>query len=108
MMRCVRIALPVLLIVVVSACSGSQAGPAAVDVASENVSAAPTLPATAGVQAAETTPLHPALPEATATDLPDAEPGPKPTPRPVMEASPPDSVQLASGKVQLVEFFAFW
>jgi hypothetical protein len=25
-----------------------------------------------------------------------------------MEASPPDSVQLASGKVQLVEFFAFW
>lgn len=34
-----------------------------------------------------------------------------PTPRPVrteLEASDPGSVQLAAGKVQFVEFFAFW
>ena len=32
----------------------------------------------------------------------------KPTPRPDLEATDPTSINLASGEVQLVEFFAFW
>jgi len=31
-----------------------------------------------------------------------------PTPRQSLEATDPSTVKLASGKVQLVEFFAFW
>jgi hypothetical protein len=31
-----------------------------------------------------------------------------PTPRTNMEATDPGTVKLASGQVQLVEFFAFW
>mgnify|MGYP000017647150 CR=1 FL=1 len=31
-----------------------------------------------------------------------------PTPRPALEATDPATVKLAAGKVQLVEFFAFW
>jgi hypothetical protein len=32
----------------------------------------------------------------------------KPTPRPDLRATDPTTVSLASGQVQLVEFFAFW
>ncbi len=32
----------------------------------------------------------------------------KPTPRPDLHASDPSTVSLASGQLQLVEFFAFW
>jgi len=31
-----------------------------------------------------------------------------PTPRPELQATDPASVQLSSGRLQLVEFFAFW
>ncbi len=31
-----------------------------------------------------------------------------PPPKTQLEATPPDSVNLASGEVQLIEFFAFW
>jgi hypothetical protein len=59
------------------------------------------------------------IPEPTATALlaptahteptsPVDEPAILPTPREVMEASDPASVNLASGQVQFVEFFAFW
>ena len=44
------------------------------------------------------------LPEPTATEAPPA----KPTPRQGFAATPPGEVQLASGKVQLVEFYATW
>lgn len=33
---------------------------------------------------------------------------PKATPRPELEATAPENVELAAGKLQLVEFFAFW
>jgi uncharacterized lipoprotein YajG len=40
---------------------------------------------------------------------PAAESSPaKPTPRAAMQATDPATVQLAAGKPQLVEFFAFW
>ena len=32
----------------------------------------------------------------------------KPTPRPDLHASDPSTISLASGQLQLVEFFAFW
>jgi hypothetical protein len=47
---------------------------------------------------------YPAPAETTAAEQTQA----RPTPRPGLEASDPATVSLASGKVQLVEFFAFW
>ena len=51
---------------------------------------------------AEAEPTEP--PEPTATEPPPA----KPTPRQGFAATPPGEVQLASGQVQLVEFYATW
>ena len=57
---------------------------------------------------------QPAAPEPTTVPLPTATPANTPTPRPTrdiraeLHATDPATVQLASGKVQLVEFFAFW
>lgn len=52
------------------------------------------------------------VPEPAVIDPPEtlavASPQAKPTARPQMEATLPESVQLASGQLQLVEFFAFW
>ena len=47
---------------------------------------------------------------ATAEPYPDPQPTTmvQPTPRVDMEATDPAMVSLASGRVQLVEFFAFW
>lgn len=44
-----------------------------------------------------------ALPTATPSALPAS-----PTPKQALEATDPTTVQLASGQVQLIEFFAFW
>jgi hypothetical protein len=43
-----------------------------------------------------------------ATDLPATEEAAPPPVRAELAATDPSTVQLASGKVQLVEFFAFW
>ena len=48
--------------------------------------------------------------EVAPTSVP-SEPAPadvKPTPRPELSATEPSTVNLASGRPQLVEFFAFW
>jgi hypothetical protein len=52
---------------------------------------------------AENLPTQTQTLEATATDTP-----PVPDVKTGLEATNPAEVQLASGKVQLVEFFAFW
>lgn len=61
------------------------------------------------------TPVQPAAPTAEqpaplSTSAAEAAPVERPTPtiREGLHASDPELVNLASGKVQLVEFFAFW
>lgn len=90
----------------VSACSGAEVERPAISLTPE--SAASASPTSAVGQVIEAELLATPSPEAMITDLPVADNGPKPTPRPGMEATSPDGVQLASGQLQLVEFFAFW
>jgi len=53
------------------------------------------------VEVSEGEDAAPAPPESAPTDV-------KPTPRPELSATEPSTVNLASGKPVLLEFFAFW
>lgn len=65
--------------------------------------------ATMGETTGETAEEPPLAPEPPSDPTgPPPEPEPLRTPRPGLEATDPASVELASGRVQLVEFFAFW
>jgi len=50
------------------------------------------------------------IPQVTPTQVVVADPNipPTPTVRPLMEASDPATFEIASGQVQIVEFFGFW
>ena len=100
-----------------TACSGSS--PAA-DPATQSLPAiesqAETTPTAGAAEAAATTPQTQFLPalenqaSANPTETPTSA-APSPTHKAVkagLEASDPQSAQLASGEIQLVEFFAFW
>ena len=50
----------------------------------------------------------PAPPESAPAPPESAPADPKPTPRPELSATEPSTVNLASGKPVLLEFFAFW
>ena len=71
-----------------------------------------TTPATATSQPAEAPAEKEVVAEAEPTSPPDPTateaPPAKPTPRQELLASSPGEVALASGQVQLVEFFAYW
>lgn len=105
-MRLMRVVLLVMFIGLVSACSGAEVERPATSRTPE--SAASASPTTAAGQVIEAELQATPSPEAAVTDLPVADNAPKPTPRPGMEATFPDGVRLASGQLQLVEFFAFW
>jgi thiol-disulfide isomerase/thioredoxin len=51
---------------------------------------------------------EPVEPQELAYPAPVAEASPQPTPRSQLQATDPSTVQLASGEIQLVEFFANW
>jgi hypothetical protein len=105
-----RPTIPILLLIfmmlVGSACTGPAVEQQTVDLPSES--------GNAGTEEPEVDPTASdiEMPEPAVIDPPEtlaaASPQAKPTARPQMEATLPESVQLASGQLQLVEFFAFW
>jgi hypothetical protein len=93
-MRSIRPRLPIILLtlaVAVAGCGAPQATPAEV--------AAPAATPTS------LSPVQTAAPVETPVETPAAA---MPTARAGLEATDPTSVNLASGKPALVEFFAFW
>ena len=64
--------------------------------------------ATPVAEAATSQPVAGASPTEASTDPAAPAEVVKPTPRPDLHASDPSTVSLASGQLQLVEFFAFW
>jgi hypothetical protein len=107
-----------ILVLSLVGCSGSAGGEST---GAEGSPALPSATTEAPAQASETeeilqTPLEePPLQETEpdsgpppATDLPATEVAAPPPVRAELAATDPSTVQLASGKVQLVEFFAFW
>ena len=96
----------IFLMLVGSACTGPAVEQQTVDLTSETGNAGTEEPRV------DPTASDIEVPEPAVIDPPEtlaaASPQSKPTARPQMEATLPDSVQLASGQLQLVEFFAFW
>ncbi len=102
-----------LALLLASACTSPpvENAPASPEATAISVAAVPTsLPAVtpnAEVTAGPTQP--PAAPTATLEALAEnTQPAATKAPRLSLEATDPATVSLASGKVQLVEFFAFW
>ncbi len=105
-------------LLLLAAC-GSRAYPAPQEAIAESGSAVPTvtaaspIPALAeaaeGAGAQQPTTTDPAAVAAEPAELVE-EPAelPAPTPRTELEATDPREVSLASGGLQLVEFFAYW
>ena len=106
----------IVAILVLAGCTGAASQPepeAGLETPVEAVAAetaavqAPAAPANEATDTVEG--LEPATTEATARiEEPAPEEAAPPPVREGLEATDPASVQLASGKVQLVEFFAFW
>ena len=93
---------PVLMLVLLFVAACSSAAPVTQTAVEPQRGNADSLPA----------PTSQVVGEASPTDA-SADPAPteqviRPTPRPDLHASDPSTVSLASGQVQLVEFFAFW
>lgn len=107
-----------LVAILLSACSGTATATNPPEVVSESASVVatesspPVVEAGSDVESAASNPAtQPAVditPPAASEDPAEAEVSVKPTPRPDLHASDPSTVSLASGQVQLVEFFAFW
>jgi hypothetical protein len=108
-------------LLVLAACSGPAAvdptqpplaeSPAPLVISPTSASTEPVVPAGAATPTtvvADSAPTE--LPEPPEPPEPASEPTeqPPPTPRAELKASNPEDITLASGKLQFVEFFAYW
>lgn len=105
------------IVVLLAACSSAapaipQAATAEPTEAAELPTSEPVLDtggdAPGGQNPQATIPAVEPTPDVSSTEPADHPDNIKPTPRPDLHATDPSTVSLASGQVQLVEFFAFW